>query len=198
MTTRVRSRACSCASLVMVSSCLAAESEKAILTRGARWCGVIRRRPPLAGEAGQVLLARFLPRGALIHRGQAVGGDVFQDASKLVGGGRVRAATRARRRRPRAPASAECCRRGLAVHVAAVMVQEHWDRRQLGARTTARDGCRRAPDHGKPPELEARVVNVRVGVAAPARTPVTLVVVMDQGADGSEALPLSAKGYRPW
>ncbi|MFD5589428.1 hypothetical protein ACFWII_37275 [Streptomyces sp. NPDC127063] len=85
-----------------------------------------------------------------------------------------------------------------AAHVAAVMVQEYWDRRRRGARTTERDGCRHVPDRSKPFVPETRVIDVRVCVAAPAGTPVTLVVIAAGGSDGADALSLSVKGYHLW
>lgn len=71
-TTRARSKACSWASPVMFSSCLAAESEKAIGGRAL---------------AGEVLLAQLFPGGALLDRREAVGGDRLEDAGELVDGG---------------------------------------------------------------------------------------------------------------
>ncbi|MET9793769.1 hypothetical protein [Streptomyces canus] len=79
---------------------------------------------------------------------------------------------------------------------AAVLVQVYWDRRQRGTRTTDHEGCRRMPHHGK--ATDTRVVRVEVSVAAHARPSVTLVVLMDGGADGADPISLPAKGYRPW
>lgn len=81
---------------------------------------------------------------------------------------------------------------------AAVMVQVYWDRRQRGTRTAEHEGCRRMPHHGKASLPDTRVVRVQVSVATHARTPVTLVLFMDGGADGADPFPLPAKGCRPW
>ncbi|CAL9667695.1 hypothetical protein SUDANB15_07284 [Streptomyces sp. enrichment culture] len=80
----------------------------------------------------------------------------------------------------------------------AVMVQVYWDRRQRGTRTTEHDDCRRVPRYGKASLPEARVVRVQVSVGAHARTPVTLVVLVDGNADGADLSSPSVKGYRPW
>jgi hypothetical protein len=82
---------------------------------------------------------------------------------------------------------------------AAVMVQVYWDRRQQrGTRTTEHDDCRRMPHHGKAPLPNTRVIRVQVSVAAHARTSVTLVALVDGGADGSDPFPLPVEEYRPW
>jgi hypothetical protein len=81
---------------------------------------------------------------------------------------------------------------------AAVMVQVYWDRRQRGTRTTEHDDCRRLPHHGEASLPKNRVVRVQVSVAAHARTAVTLVVLVDGGADGVCPLSLPVKGYRSW
>ncbi|MGW7130122.1 hypothetical protein ACWGIA_17500 [Streptomyces bobili] len=80
---------------------------------------------------------------------------------------------------------------------AAVMVQVYWGRRQRGTRTTAHEGCRRLPDHGKG-SLPDSVVRVQVSVAAHASTSVTLVVLVDGGTDGTDPFSLPSKGSRPW
>jgi hypothetical protein len=82
---------------------------------------------------------------------------------------------------------------------AAVMVQVYWDRRQRGTRTTEHDDCRRVPHHGEKTTLpDTHAVRVQVSVAAHASTSVTLVVLVDDGADGADTFSLPAKGYRPW
>ncbi|MGN9760172.1 hypothetical protein [Streptomyces sp. SD31] len=81
---------------------------------------------------------------------------------------------------------------------AVVMVQVYWDRRQRGTRTTEHEECRRMPHHGKASLPDTRMVRVQVSVAAHARTSVTLVVLVDGGADGVDPISLPAKGYRPW
>jgi hypothetical protein len=78
------------------------------------------------------------------------------------------------------------------------MVQVYWDRRERGTRTTEHDDCRHVPHHGKTSLPEARRVRVQVSVAAHARTPVTLVVLVDGDADGGDPFSLPMKGYRPW
>jgi hypothetical protein len=81
---------------------------------------------------------------------------------------------------------------------AAAMVQVYWDRRQRGTRTTEHDACRRMPHQGKAPVLDTRVVRVRVSVAAHTRTSVTLIVLMDGGANGAGPCYLPAEGDRSW
>jgi uncharacterized protein (DUF849 family) len=85
-----------------------------------------------------------------------------------------------------------------AAQAAAVMVQVHWDRRQRGTRTTEHDDCRRLPHHGKASLPNSCVVRVQVSVAAHAPTSVTLVVLVDDGANGAYPFSLPAKGYRSW
>jgi hypothetical protein len=91
----------------------------------------------------------------------------------------------------------EHLRETLAV-LAISLARVYWDRRQRGTRTTEHENCRRLPHPGKASLLDTRVVRIQVNVEAHARTSVTLVVLLDGGADDGNPFSLPAKGYRPW
>ncbi|MFF1544805.1 hypothetical protein [Streptomyces sp. NPDC058291] len=90
----------------------------------------------------------------------------------------------------------EHLRETLAV-LAISLARVYWDRRQRGTRTTEHEDCRRLPHPGKASLLDTRVVRIQVNVEAHARTSVTLVVLLDGGADDGKPVLASREGIPP-